>query len=377
MAIRKVKERVIVSKTEQQLKDHIEELSALYEVGKSITSALDLDEALHLITEKAAHIMKAKVCSLRLLHESKKELILKASYGLNERYRRVKESIRIGESIAGRVILKCKPYIVNDLLKERRYKCPQFAIRKRCRSLLTVPLIERDNILGVLSVYNPQPYFYKAHHVRLLSMFGSQAAIVIENARLFEQVHINYLNVIKVLTNIIDARDNYTYGHSERVMKHALVIADELRLGGEEKELVGYASFLHDLGKIGIDNEILKKAGKLTKREWKEIRLHPRIGAEIVKEIGFLSKLVPIIYHHHERYAGGGYPDPEKKGKNIPMGARILAVADAFEAMISKRPYRKALSKESAIKELRRCSGTQFDPRVVSAFLKAVQRKNR
>lgn len=355
------------------LKDHIEELSALYEVGKSITSTLNLDKVLSLITQKAARIMKGRACTLRLLHTNKKDLVLRASYGVNH-HSHILKKLKVGESVAGAVAKSGRPYIVNDLSHDKKYKYLHLAKKEGLCSLITVPLIERGRTIGVISIYSTKPHQYRREDIKLLSMFADQAAIAIENARLFEQVQSSYLNTIKTLTNIIDAKDNSTYGHSQRVMENALAIADELRLPQDQKEVLQYASFLHDIGKIGIDATILTKPRALSQEEWNKMVSHPKIGADIVHQIGFLSDLAPIILHHHERYAGGGYPNAKLKGDKIPLGARILAVADAYEAMISDRPYRRALTKQKAIEELKEASGTQFDPRVVKAFLHSLKR---
>jgi putative nucleotidyltransferase with HDIG domain len=360
---------------ERRLEERLCELDALYEVGKSITSTLNLNEVLNLIVNKAAQIMKAKSCSLRLLNDNQRELVLMAFYGRDKNSHLKKGNIKVGGSIAGRVVKEGKPYIIADLMKDRLYNYPHIVKREGVRSLLVVPLVEKEKILGTLSVYSPQSNHYNQEDVNLLSMFASQATIAISNARLFEQVHSNYTNTIRVLANTLDAKDNYTYGHSERVMEHALNIAEELGLPPEEKESLQYASYLHDLGKIVIDSDILHKPGKLTEEEWNQITKHPEIGARIIEQISFLSNLVPIILHHHAKFIGGGYPNPKINNGKIPLGARILAVADAYEAMISDRPYRKALLKEKVIEELKRCAGTQFDPQVVNIFLKILRYK--
>lgn len=364
----------LLKSTAQKLKDHIEELSALYEVGKSITSTLDLDQVLNLITRKASKIMKARACTLRLLHDSKKQLTLRASCGVNHNSHILKK-LKVGESIAGMVAKSGRPCIINDLYRDKRYKYLKLAKKEGFHSLITAPLIERSRIIGVISVYSTQRGQYHKDDIRLLSMFADQASIAIENARLFEQVQNSYSSTIRTLTNIIDAKDNFTHGHSQRVMGNALRIAEELKLPEEDKEILQYASFLHDIGKISIDACILTKPSQLNSEEWAKIINHPKIGADIVCQIGFLSKLAPIILHHHERYAGGGYPNRKLKRNQIPLGARILAVADAYEAMISERPYRKALPKQKAIEELKRTSGAQFDPQVVKAFLRALKKR--
>jgi putative nucleotidyltransferase with HDIG domain len=137
----------------------------------------------------------------------------------------------------------------------------------------------------------------------------------------------------------------------------------------KETKAIKMASILHDIGKIGIDLTIIKKPAKLTPDEWSQIRMHPIIGANIIRQLNFLDEITPIIKHHHARFDGGGYPDPDMSGDKIPLGSRIISVTDAFDAMTSDRPYRKAMSKETALEELKKCAGNQFDPRVVEAFL--------
>ncbi|MCX5692191.1 MAG: GAF domain-containing protein [Candidatus Omnitrophica bacterium] len=359
----------------EDLNKKIKELSALYEVGKFITSTLHLDEVLAIITKKAANIMNASACSLRLLDKSGHELLLRSSYGFtNKKNEKIKRSLKIGESIAGRVVKNGKPYVINDLRKERRYKYPYCVTQRGLRSLVTVPLVQKDKIIGVLSIYNIKIGKYAPEDAKLLAMFASQAAIAIENAKLFEQAQAGYLNTIKTLSNIIDAKDSQTFGHSERVMEHCMEVANALRLSEEQKEVLKYAGLLHDIGKIGIDVGILRKPSKLTKEEWKIMVMHPIVGSGIVEQIGFLDDLAPIILHHHERYDGKGYPSKLKK-ERIPLEARILSVVDAYESMVSDRPYRKALSSKKIRQELLQGAGAQFDPNIVNIFLKTLNKK--
>ncbi|MBU3911381.1 MAG: GAF domain-containing protein [Candidatus Omnitrophica bacterium] len=361
---------------EEKLKKKIKELSTLYDIGKSVTSTLHLDEVLKLITRKAVKIMNASSCSIRLLDETGQQLILRCSCGMNNKSYKVKKSLKVGESIAGRVVKKERPYIINDIQKERHYKYPYLVKDKGLRSLVTVPLVQRSRITGVLSIYSRKPGKYTDEDAMLLSMLASQAAIAIENARLYEQAKMSYLNTIKTLSNIIDAKDSHTYGHSERVMGHSINIAKELGLDIHDKEILRYASLLHDIGKIGIDVGILRKPSRLTDEEWKIMIMHPVLGSGIVEQIDFLNDLAPIILRHHERYDGKGYPGRLKK-KNIPLGARILAIADAYESMVSDRPYRKGMSLKKAREELLNNSGSQFDPELVNIFVKMLDRKRK
>jgi len=361
---------------ENDLKRKIKELSTLCEVGKTITSTLQTDKVLKLITRKTTKVMNCTSCSLRLLNTAKDNLVLKSSYGLNSHLYKVKKNLKVGESIAGRVVKEGKPYVISDLKKEKRYKYFYLAKQKGLSSLITVPLIQKGKTIGVLSAYNRNVCKYREEDVNLLCMLASQAAIAIENARLYEQAELGYMNTIKTLSNVIDAKDNYTYGHSERVMQHCMTIAGALNLNDEDKETLKYASLLHDIGKIGIDIGLLRKPSRLSNEEWRVIFMHPVLGSNIVEQVGFLSDLAPIILHHHERYDGKGYPAKIKVEK-IPMGARILSIADAYESMVSDRPYRKALSFNKARQELLELSGVQFDPKIVKVFLKVLDKKKK
>jgi putative nucleotidyltransferase with HDIG domain len=182
----------------------------------------------------------------------------------------------------------------------------------------------------------------------------------------------DYGTSVHLLSRILDKRDSYTHSHSKNVSHYAIAISERLELSTREKNVVKYSALLHDIGKMGIDMSILKKKGKLTRTEWKQIRVHTRIGAEIVGNIRFLKDLVPTVLHHHERFEGGGYPYPELKSDDIPLTARIVTCADAYDAMTSDRAYRKALPRRQAVTELRACAGSQFDPVVVDVMLEVI-----
>lgn len=171
------------------------------------------------------------------------------------------------------------------------------------------------------------------------------------------------------LARIIDSSDICRRRHCYKVERYSLLICERLKLPQKETKIIKIASMLHDIGKIGIDLNLIKKPAKLTSDEWAKVRMHPEIGANIIRQLGFLNEVAPIIRHHHERFDGGGYPDASASGSRIPLGSRIISVVDAFDAMVSDRPYRKAMSKESALAELSKCSGSQFDPDIVKHFM--------
>jgi putative nucleotidyltransferase with HDIG domain len=180
------------------------------------------------------------------------------------------------------------------------------------------------------------------------------------------------LDTITALAHAIEAKDNYTINHCERITFRAVALAQTLALPQQEIENIRLGSILHDVGKIGIPDAILNKPGKLTSEEYEIIKQHAAIGARIVQSVGALQEVAPIVRHHQERYDGTGYPDG-LAGEDIPIGARIIAVVDAYGAMTEDRVYRKALGHHAAIAELRRCAGTQFDPVIVDAFIRLLE----
>lgn len=182
----------------------------------------------------------------------------------------------------------------------------------------------------------------------------------------------SYKNTVIAMSNAVDARDEYTAGHSSRVTELSLLIAQKMHIDEHYKKAIEYGTLFHDIGKIGIPDYILNKPTTLTKEEFDLIKSHPSTGTRILQDISFLQDSLPLILHHHERFDGKGYPN-NLKGHDIPLGSRIIAIADTFDAMTSDRPYRKALDKEVAIKEIIKYSGTQFDPDIVSVFLKIIQ----
>jgi putative two-component system response regulator len=187
---------------------------------------------------------------------------------------------------------------------------------------------------------------------------------------LLAQLEQAYEASLIMLANAIELRDHYTRGHVERVRNHAVAIAQELGWPDSRMNHLAYGSILHDIGKIHIMESVLSKPGPLDEAEWEEMRKHPVIGAEMVKNISYLQPAIPIIRHHHERWDGNGYPD-NMKGEWIPVEARIVAVADSLDAMITSRTYREALTPDEAYDEILRSSGSHFDPSVVEAFQRA------
>ncbi len=206
------------------------------------------------------------------------------------------------------------------------------------------------------------------------SLFTNNVIITVENTRLNLKLAEGYRSTIKALAAAVDAKDHYTSGHSERVMEMALASARILNMSQAELKILEYAGILHDVGKIGIPDRILTKTGNLTSEEFEIIKQHPCLGANMITDVSFLEEARNLVLHHHERYDGLGYPDG-LSGEAIPLGARLLAVADAFDSMTSDRSYRPAMSAEDAVNELYNNIGTQFCPVAVQALAEAIKQK--
>lgn len=181
------------------------------------------------------------------------------------------------------------------------------------------------------------------------------------------------METVKAFVKAIEAKDSYINGHSEQVTSYAVAIARELGLPRKEINMIRTASLLHDIGKIGIDEGILSKPAKLTKEEYDEVKKHPLIATQIIGHIPLFKKVIPIIFHHHEHYDGSGYLSG-LRGEEIPLGSRILGVADAFDAMTSERPYRPAYTLEGAVRELKKNAGSQFDPKIVEVLCTLIEK---
>jgi len=235
--------------------------------------------------------------------------------------------------------------------------------------ILLIPFTLKEEVFALLGLYDKADNTaFTEEEIAIILTFAKKASLRIENNALYEVFYNNLINTLKSLVIGIEARDSYTKQHSERVAIYSLQIADVIGLGEEDKDAIRFGGYLHDIGKMGVRDTVLLKPGKLTPDEMAEIKLHPLKGDEIIKPIKFFPKERELVRYHHERFDGKGYPD-RLEGHEIPLLARILSVADAYDAMTSSRPYREARTHEYTVQEIKRCSGTQFDPEIVKAFL--------
>ncbi len=241
-------------------------------------------------------------------------------------------------------------------------------LEKRGGRVLCVPLMADDDVLGALKVTrrkSEEPFTER--DLQTAQVIGATAGIALENMRLRQSIQEGYHSTIRALASAVDAKDPYTCGHSQSVAQYSMVCGMVLGLDAEQMRTLETAALLHDIGKIGIDDAILRKPRKLSPTEQAIVRDHPVIGAAIVHDIGALQEVVGLILHHHEKYDGSGYPHGIG-GEEIPLGSRIIGVGDAFDSMTTDRPYRRALTINEAMTELLRCRGTQFCPQALDAF---------
>jgi HD-GYP domain-containing protein (c-di-GMP phosphodiesterase class II) len=241
-------------------------------------------------------------------------------------------------------------------------------------NFMAAPLIS-DDLIGIIILRRKNRHSFERQDQETLMTLIEQAIIGIKNLQLYEDQQKIVLGSIKSLVTLLDTRVPQEYTHSPYFSRLVTAIGHQMHLDDKQIQSLKYASLLHDTGKVDIPPEILTKTTKLTAREYDIIKKHPLKGAQILRPLQILRPVIPIIMHHHEKFNGTGYPSGLKKGQ-IPEGARIMAVADAFEAMVYGRPYRERKDINSAIKEIKKKSGTQFDPRVVEAFLKIIKKIN-
>jgi HD-GYP domain-containing protein (c-di-GMP phosphodiesterase class II) len=361
-------------------KKYSNRLRVLPEIIGRIGSTLDQDQLLRLMIKDASQLLNAEASSLFLKDEKTGELILKIS---SAKGNQAGENLRVpaGRGIIGYVVQTGESIIVSDTSNDRRhYDAVDQATDFNTRSIVAVPMrthsIQLGNdrgtageqIIGGIEALNKLDGTFDQNDGLLLEAFAGQAATILYIARLYREANELFLDAIEALTTAIDAKDPYTEGHSRRVSDYSVAIARKLHLDSELIHHIRIGSMLHDVGKIGIPDQVLKKPGSLTIDEYSTMKAHPVIGERIMGQVHMLQSELAAIIEHHERLDGNGYP-LGLKGKQISIMGRIVAVADAFDAMTSNRPYRKALSIDEAFHRLRASVNIEFDKDCVEALI--------
>jgi len=348
----------------ESLTKKVLELSTLYEMSRIVSGTLELDPLLDSVLDSALRIFDLDSGHIILRERHSGELSVHASRGIEAGR---STDIELKSSICEWVIREGRPLIFNPGSQSDE----QVAVDSvtGATSALCVPLVSAEGPIGALTVgTRGRVVRFTGDDVRLLSTVANHATVAIGNIELFITLQEAYLATVRALAAAVDAKDAYTRGHSDHVAEYALLLAKGMKLSSEQTRTVEMAAYLHDIGKIGVKESILLKPGKLDPGEIGEMRHHPLIGANILSSVIFPWPVAPIIRHHHEQWDGTGYP-AGLKGEEIPLLARVLSVADAFEAMTSERPYRKGMRIVDAVEEMNKCRGSQFDSRVVDVFI--------
>ncbi len=346
----------------------IAKFKQLMGLASLINSSLDQSAIRLRAIEAAKTLLDAEEGSMMLIDRETNELYFDVVTGETGRLLD-KVRIRLDQGIAGWVAINAVPQIVNDVRSDPRF-CADVDKEShfQTRSIIAVPLVFQGRVLGVLEAVNKVAGGFTQEDLELFIPLADLVASAVENANLHEELRESYFGTVLALADALESRDTYTGGHTQRVREYCESIGNALQLNKGEMEILLLSAMLHDIGKIGVRDAVLCKEGPLTKEEAALMSEHSRKGAEILSNIKALGDVVPSVMAHHERYDGTGYPD-RLSGEDIPMFARIIAVADTFDAMTTDRPYRKALTSAEAYAELRRCSGTQFDPAIVEKFV--------
>jgi len=347
------------------LNEAINRLSSLNQISRMLGMEHDRKQIYKMVVSLPHDLMDAEIGHL-LLDNGDGELVVEYSLGLPEDLGH-KRSIPFENGIAGWVANNRKSLLVEDFSKQDIFS-HQSSIGYERRSAVSAPIMIKDNMIGVITLINKKNSgSFSDDDKTLLATIASEAAMALNNALLMEKVQKSYFSMIQSLIVAVESKDVYTRGHSDRVTQYSMLIAENMGLSMDDLEALQQAAVLHDIGKITVELSILNKPTGLNYDEFNKIKLHPLVGYRILEPIDFEDKVKLCVLQHHERLDGKGYPNAIKSD-DILIEAKILTIADAFDAMITRRPYREPLSIDAAIREMEKFSGTQFDGEIVNVF---------
>jgi putative nucleotidyltransferase with HDIG domain len=356
--------------TERRLHD----LQALHEIDRAISSSLDMRVTLQILLEQTVSRLDADAADILLLNPHLNTLEYADEVGFRSRafeHRR----LQLGQGYAGQAALDRRIRTTPDLRVDKDFLSTPLLDNEGFIAYCGVPLVSKGQVKGVLEVYHRRAFVPDAEWLDFLESLARQAAIAIDNTYLFEglqrsnlELGLAYDATIEGWSRALDLRDHETEDHTERVTGLTVTLARMLGVSDSDLVHVRRGALLHDIGKMGVPDAILNKPGPLNDEEWVTMRKHPLLAFEMLSKITFLRPALEIPYCHHEKWDGTGYPRG-MKGEQIPLAARIFAVVDVWDALISVRPYRPAWSHEKARAYIAEQSGAHFDPQVVSTFL--------
>jgi diguanylate cyclase (GGDEF)-like protein len=350
-------------------------LATLRDCGRAVISSLHVDDVLAALARSAADALGSPECVIFDYDAAADTLTSRGHYGKDAQvYDGLGTPFPLSQSPSDRGILDGRTVVVETFsdpaIPADSRESMKYWGEKTC---LNVPLYFGDEPLGILVLIETErERRFTPEEIELISAVAEQAAVAIHNARLYEEVKHLHLGNLKALSSALSAKDYYTLGHAARVSAYMTLLGSELGWAEERLAEVQDAAYLHDIGKIAVSDRVLLKTGPLNSEEWELMRQHPGISAEIVRPL-FSDELTLAVRHHHEHYDGSGYPDG-LAGEDIPLVARAMCLVDSYDAMSCSRPYKAGLTGAQCLDELRRCSGTQFDPRLVEPFTRALAR---
>ncbi len=354
-------------------------LNSICNLASKLFGANQESEIINIAVDIVLDISKSERCSVILYHKSSSLLEPVASKYHNSE--KAGETFKTSNTVVRYVIKTGESVITENAVDDDRFGVSQSLALGNISSVMCVPLATHDKILGVIYTDSSGAYGgdFDNSTLAVMAAAAHQVAVAIERVRLYIGLEKMFFGSMLALAASIEAKDKYTKGHSERVTCYSLMIADELKLSEDERTVVELAGLLHDVGKIGVPEAVLCSKFKLTDEEFELIKKHPDVGADIIlkmPELGSMTSIrevARVVRAHHEKFDGTGYPKG-LAGKRIPIGSRILAIADTFDALTSNRTYRAGMPVTRALEILRECSGTQVDPDVLDAFLMIYER---
>ncbi|HET9588076.1 MAG TPA: HD domain-containing phosphohydrolase [Anaerolineales bacterium] len=363
---------------ESRMRRQMEQLSALRSIDLAIASGLDLNLLLSMLVERVTVLMNVDAAAILLLNPRTNLLEFASGKGFRSnilQYTRLK----LGEGCAGQVAVERKMLNIPDLRKNMAEfnRSPLF-LKEDFIVYYGMPLMAKGRVLGVLEIFHRSPLDPDVDWLSFLGIMSGQAAIAIDSAVMFNdlqrsnlELNLAYDATIEGLSHALDLRDKETKEHTLRVTNITVQLAARFGIGEADLVHIRRGAILHDIGKVALPDQILFKPGPLLEEEWKVMRRHPEIAVELLSPVGYLTPALKIPHWHHEKWDGSGYPDG-LQGEQIPFPARLFALADVYDALISNRPYRSAWSRQDAVRYIESQSGTHFDPRLVPEFLRLV-----
>jgi putative nucleotidyltransferase with HDIG domain len=355
------------------LEKAVAKLSTLHKVGLAINSTMELERLFNLLVKITTETLHAQIGYIVISDREKPMLRVTTLHGHNVTISPEGTEIQMNSgNVSSWVIKNRKPLLITDINETPEFdRYSSLGFEKK--TLICAPLMTKDEVIGTITVVNKfDGSVYTGEELELLNTIAAQASIAIKNASLYDEQQKIYMNTIHALVTAIEASDSYTRGHSERVTRYSMELAKKLNLPQDRLQIIERAAILHDIGKIGIDLNLLHKTEELTPADVFDLQQHPVIGMNILQPIEFLHEVRVCIGQHHERFDGKGYPH-SVPAERLLLESRILAIADAFDAMTSDRPYRNALPTRKAMQELIDNAGSQFDPELVMHFVELLE----